>query len=64
MVNLPGTLPQIFAFAVRDPAVAASIDHGAAGGDPLRAAQGRAGELLRRHRVLLTGVQPVQQPLP
>jgi len=26
MVSLPGTLPQIFAFSVRDPAVAATID--------------------------------------
>ena len=49
MVNLPGTLPQIFNFSVRDPTVAGQINKSPrlARAAPLRPAQGGPLRLLR-----------------
>lgn len=65
MVNLPGTMPQIFAFSVRDPAVAASVERTIGQRVALHYEQHRGvpTSCFAETEYYVTGVRPVpQQP--
>jgi hypothetical protein len=64
MVNLPGTLPQVFPFTVRDAAVAASIDRTMGQRVAIHYEQhkGVPSRCFGETEYFVTGVRPVQSP--
>lgn len=66
MVSLPGTLPQIFAFSVRDPAVAAKVEGSMGQAVALHYEQHRGvpGSCFGETEYYVTGVRPVPRQVP
>jgi hypothetical protein len=65
MVTLPGTLPQLFPFTVRDPAIAASLERTMGQRVAIHYEQhkGVPGSCFGETEYYVTGVRPVQPPL-
>ncbi len=65
MVTLPGALPQLFPFTVRDPAIAASLERTMGQRVAIHYEQhkGVPGSCFGETEYYVTGVRPVQPPL-